>query len=195
MSDPIPPLSATIIGCTLRLGGTEYPQSVFIPGYTGEAFFLTIQSDGATLTATVSDQKAPDPAPALQGARRADVTLTYKGMTAHWTIDPFVYNPPPVPPPPAPQPGPPELKMWLSPDRQLAFLSIIGPQAHGEEDSKLTFVMIQSADPADLSYRVEWIKNPIYVDKASGRATASIVAPHHDPGNGGAMGPMGLATP
>ncbi len=181
-----PPFRATISAIELELGGHPTPGAINVPGYLGEPLFYHVASAGGTLTITV-DRNSPSVTSAASAATSAHVVVDIgNGPPTIAPLGAIVYTAGTV------------LHMKLMVTSDLSDVTLkFSDHALGrntDTGTELKFVLVQEAILKEPRYRLEWIFDSIWIEDAAYRSSASVVEPVPDIA-GGAMGPMGLATP
>ncbi len=181
-----PPLAATISGVVLSLNGVDSPtQAINIPNYSGENLFCHVDTSADLLIITINGEPPNNDNQASADATQALVIVTYRDVhVPPFTLPGITYA----------AGTSLSLRLMVSSDLTDALLTITdaGPPQNGNV-ARLEFVLVHEESPDEPRYRLEWIQNPIMVDFAAFRTEASVIEPSAVVG--GAMGPMGLATP
>jgi hypothetical protein len=178
------PLIATVSGFSFNVGADRKKQPIAIPNYVGRPLFMSAASNGVTLTIDISDiPPAAPPATPVANATRADVTIVHALTKVSFPIEGIAYR----------ANTEIELKMRVSSDLSDAGLFVRETVPEAATDIDLTFVLIETADAAEPKLRLEWITDPISIEQAENRPSASLLPPH--PMGGSTLGPMGFGTP
>ncbi len=186
MGSSTPPFQATISAIALDLGGHSTPGTINVPGYLGEPLFYHVASAGGTLTITV-DRHSPSVTSAPTAATNLQVVVDIgNGAARSAPVGAIVYAPGTVL----------HMKVMVTSNLSDVTLQFSDRTAarNTETGTELKFVLVQEASLKEPRYRLEWIVDSIWIEDAAYRSSASVVEPVPDVA-GGAMGPMGLATP